>query len=132
MEPFPGQEDWWKRIDSYANKFPEAGIIGCKLLYPLRNENEKYYPLTIYYCVDCFLVQVSNVISVDVLFREKYFFFSSAISTLVDHFKEFADEIYEIFLKDKYHPSVLEIGSNDGVLLKPLLLFRFSLSDSRE
>ena len=37
------------------------------------NENEKYYPLTIYYCEDCFLVQVSNVISVDVLFREKYF-----------------------------------------------------------
>ena len=34
-------------------------------------ENEKYYSLTIYYCADCFLVQVSNVISVDVLFREK-------------------------------------------------------------
>jgi len=84
-------------------------------------KNEKYYPLTIYYCEDCFLVQVSNVISVDVLFREKYFFFSSAISTLVNHFKKFANEIYDSYLKNKKEPSCLEIGCNDGVLLKPLM-----------
>ena len=58
-------------------------------------KDEKYYPLIIDYCNDCYLVQVRNVISVDILFKEKYFFFSSAIDTLVDHFKEFADEIYE-------------------------------------
>ena len=84
-------------------------------------ENERYYPLTIDYCADCFLVQVSNVISVDVLFREKYFFFSSAISTLVDHFKKFASEIYVSYLKNKKELSCLEIGCNDGVLLKPLM-----------
>ena len=82
--------------------------------------HEKYYPLTISFCQDCFLVQVDNVISVDVLFKEKYFFFSSAIGTLLSHFKTFADEIYERFLKDKQKPLVLEIGCNDGVLIKPL------------
>ena len=43
MEPFPGQEAWWKRLDSYVTRFPEAGILGCKLLYPARDENENYY-----------------------------------------------------------------------------------------
>ena len=83
-------------------------------------KNEKFYPLTISFCRDCFLVQVGNVISVDVLFKEKYFFFSSAIGTLVSHFKLFADEIFDSFLTDKQNPSALEIGCNDGVLLKPL------------
>ena len=43
MKSFPGKEDWWKLIETYVNKFPEAGILGCKLLYPMRNENEEYY-----------------------------------------------------------------------------------------
>ena len=81
--------------------------------------HEKYYPLTLNFCRDCYLVQVSNVVSADVLFKNNYFFFSSAIGTLVDHFKEYAREIYERFLKKKSQPSILEIGCNDGVLLKP-------------
>jgi SAM-dependent methyltransferase len=55
----------------------------------------------------------------DVLFKN-YFFFSSAIETLVDHFKCFAQEIHERFLKGKQKPSAFELGCNDGVLLKPL------------
>jgi len=82
--------------------------------------HEKYYPLTLNFCRDCYLVQVSEVVSADVLFKENYFFFSSAIRTLVDHFKEFAQETYERFLKKISQPSILEIGCNDGVLLKPL------------
>jgi len=82
--------------------------------------NEKYYPLTINFCRNCYLVQVGSVVSVEILFKEKYFFYSSAINTLVEHFNKFADEIYNTFLKDKKEPSVLEIGCNDGVLLRPL------------
>jgi len=81
---------------------------------------EKYYPLKLNFCKDCYLVQVSDVVSADTLFKNNYFFFSSAIRTLVDHFKDFAREIYDRFLKDRPDPSILEIGCNDGVLLKPL------------
>lgn len=81
--------------------------------------HEKYYPLTLNFCQDCYLVQVSNVVSADILFKNNYFFFSSAIRTLVDHFKEYAREIHERFLKKISQPSILEIGCNDGVLLKP-------------
>ena len=82
--------------------------------------NEKYYPLDLNFCRDCCLIQVSNVVPAEVLFQENYFFFSSAIGTLVDHFKEFARETYERFLQGIPQASALEIGCNDGVLLKPL------------
>ncbi|MFH1287430.1 MAG: class I SAM-dependent methyltransferase [bacterium] len=80
---------------------------------------EKYYPLTLNFCEDCCLVQVSDVVSADLLFKNDYFFFSSAIGTLVEHFKEYAKEIYERFLKKISQPLILEIGCNDGVLLRP-------------
>jgi SAM-dependent methyltransferase len=38
---------------------------------------------------------------------------------LVNHFADFAFETKERFLKDRKHPSVFELGCNDGVLLKP-------------
>ena len=82
--------------------------------------DEKYYPLTLNFCRDCNLVQVSNVVSAEVLFHENYFFYSSAIHTLVEHFKTFAEETYNRFLENLSNPSALEIGCNDGVLLKPL------------
>jgi len=81
---------------------------------------EKYYPFALNLCQDCFLVQINNVVPAEVLFKDNYFFFSSSIGTLVDHFKSFAQETYERFLKDKKNTSAFELGCNDGVLLKPL------------
>ena len=81
-------------------------------------QKEKFYPLTLNFCEKCFLVQVSNVVPGEVLFKN-YFYFSSAIKTLVNHLAEFAKETYQRFLKDRPSPSVFEIGCNDGVMLKP-------------
>ena len=103
------------RILDFGN-FPLAGGFLKEEDFP----NEKYYPFDLNLCKDCFLVQISNVVPAEVLFKENYFFFSSAIGTLVDHFKSFAQETYERFLKDKKKPSAFELGCNDGVLLKPL------------
>ena len=109
------QGDNLDKILDFGN-FPLAGAFLKKIDFP----DERYYPLDIYFCNDCYLVQVGHIISADVLFKEHYFFFSSAISTLVEHFKKFAQDVYEQFLKLKHQPIVLEIGCNDGVLLKPL------------
>jgi methylation protein EvaC len=96
--------------------FPLAGGFLKEEDFP----NEKYYPFNLNICQDCFLVQISDVVPAEVLFKENYFFFSSAIGTLVDHFKNFAQEAFNRFLKDKKNPSAFELGCNDGVLLKPL------------
>jgi len=79
---------------------------------------EKFYPLELNFCNDCTLVQVSNVVAADVLFKN-YFYFSSSIKTLITHLADFAKEAHERFLSKVDKPSVFEIGCNDGVLLKP-------------
>ena len=76
-------------------------------------DDEKRYPLRLFFCEECCAVQVADVIEPDTLFRD-YFYFSSSIGTLRQHFKEYADDVYHRFLPK----SVLEIGCNDGVLLK--------------
>lgn len=103
------------KILDFGN-FPLAGGFLKEEDFP----NEKYYPFNLNLCQDCFLVQISDVVPAEVLFKENYFFFSSAIGTLVDHFKSFAQETHDRFLKDKKNPSAFELGCNDGVLLKPL------------
>lgn len=79
---------------------------------------EKFYPLELNFCNDCTLVQVSNVVPAEVLFKN-YFYFSSSIKTLVTHLADFASEVRERFLRDVKDPSVFELGCNDGVMLKP-------------
>ncbi|MEK7458016.1 MAG: class I SAM-dependent methyltransferase [Patescibacteria group bacterium] len=81
-------------------------------------ENEKFYPLQICFCPKCYLLQVSDVVATEVLYKD-YFYFSSAIKTLVDHFIQYAEEMKQIF-PDAGKRLIVELGCNDGVFLKPL------------
>jgi SAM-dependent methyltransferase len=75
---------------------------------------EKFYPLELYRCLDCSLVQVLHLISPEELFND-YRYLSSV--SLTKHFTEYAVNVVKRFdLKNKL---ILEIGSNDGVLLTP-------------
>ncbi len=81
-------------------------------------QDEKKYPLSIYVCPFCGLVQIMDVIPPNTLF-EHYLFSSSTIQYLVNHFINYAK-----WLNDNYHPDlVIEFGCNDGVLLEPLRKF---------
>ncbi len=78
-------------------------------------EQEKQFPLPIHICRQCGLVQTMHVVPAEVLFTD-YCFSASTISTLVSHFKEYAQ-----WLKSNYNPNfVVEFGSNDGILQVPL------------
>ena len=78
--------------------------------------NEKKYPLQVYFCKNCSLVQILDVIDQDTLFFN-YKYLSSVTKTLREHFLNYAKEIKSRFLKED--DLVVEIGSNDGVLLQP-------------
>jgi methylation protein EvaC len=80
--------------------------------------SEATYPLRLCFCRDCFAVQVIDKVSANVLF-EDYFYFSSSIKTLRDHFRAYAAEVTSRFLDPK-RSTVIEIGCNDGILLLPL------------
>ena len=89
-------------------------------LKPEGFENEKYYPLRLFYCEQCYGLQVVDKVDSAVLF-EDYFYFSSSINTLRNHFKQYADEVTSQFLKAPLRDAkILEFGCNDGVLLRPL------------
>lgn len=91
---------------------PSAGGF---LRSPADFEAEKTYPLPIYVCQDCALVQILNPIDPNILFKD-YAFSSSTVGPLIKHFENYAGWMHE-----RYAPnSVLEFGCNDGVLLKPL------------
>ncbi len=77
-------------------------------------------PLTISLCSECELLQCNEVISSDTLFKKGYFYFSSMIPFLVNHFQSFANMIKENYGKKDMKQLVLEIGCNDGVLLRNL------------
>jgi methylation protein EvaC len=79
---------------------------------------ESYYPLRLFFCSDCFAVQVIDKVDAEVLFKD-YFYFSSSIKTLREHFSEYAKEVTTRFLKPE-SSTVIEFGCNDGVLLRPL------------
>jgi SAM-dependent methyltransferase len=81
-------------------------------------KEEKFFPLDLNFCNECSLVQVSNIVPAETMFKN-YFYFSSSIKTLVEHMKEYAKEVNQRFLRGRTNPSVFEIGCNDGVMLKP-------------
>lgn len=94
--------------------FPLAGAF----LKPEQIPDERVYPMGMQFCRTCTNVQVDTVIPMDVLFKN-YFYFSSAIQTLKDHFGQLAEELAARFVKPK-ESLVVEIGCNDGVLLRHL------------
>jgi methylation protein EvaC len=73
---------------------------------------EKTYPLRLGFCPQCLSLQVLDRIGQEKLFS-RYFYRSSSIKTVREHFKAFAGEMVRRFAPS----SVLEIGCNDGVAL---------------
>lgn len=39
----PYEDKWFEKVLSYVDKYPEAGMFGCLLLYPAKNSDNKYY-----------------------------------------------------------------------------------------
>jgi hypothetical protein len=77
---------------------------------------EQRFPLEIYLCRECYLVQLLDVVSASDIFGEYHYTSSSSIA-LVNHFKKFTSSIVNDFeLKDK--DLVVDIGCNDGVTLE--------------
>jgi len=77
---------------------------------------EPKFPLRLFWCHDCFLVQLLDIVDKEYLFKN-YFYMTSASRPIVEHFTKYAQEIYKEFLQGLDDPFVVEIGSNDGSLL---------------
>jgi len=78
---------------------------------------EPIYPLQVWFCHDCALVQLCDIPSKEEMFSD-YQFFSTGVGNTPKHFQEYAQELKSKFLKSG--DFVVEVGGNDGVLLVEL------------
>lgn len=83
---------------------------------------EKYYPLKVKVCDQCWLVQTEDYAGADELFSDDYAYFSSTSTSWLAHARRFSEESVERFRLDETS-LVIEIASNDGYLLKNYLEF---------
>jgi SAM-dependent methyltransferase len=77
---------------------------------------EPFYPLRALVCHECFLVQLEDYETPDVIFSE-YAYFSSYSTTWLEHSKRYAEMAIERFGLDE-RSQVVELASNDGYLLQ--------------
>ncbi len=80
------------------------------------NEMEPFYPLHVYVCEKCLLVQLQEYVSPETIFTE-YAYFSSYSDTWLQHAKAYTDMIVERF-NIGAQSQVVELASNDGYLLQ--------------
>lgn len=80
------------------------------------NQMEPFYPLHVYVCENCFLVQLEEYVSPQAIFGE-YAYFSSYSDTWLRH-----AEAYTELMVERYNigtqSQVIELASNDGYLLQ--------------
>jgi len=78
---------------------------------------EELYPLTVYVCRACWLMQISEFHTAPDMFSGEYLYFSSYAKSWVQHAARFCRNATERFdLNEKSF--VVEIASNDGYLLQ--------------
>ncbi|MFH1734175.1 MAG: class I SAM-dependent methyltransferase [bacterium] len=78
---------------------------------------ELYFPLKLYVCTRCWLVQTEDYARADELFTGDYAYFSSVSQSWLDHAARYAEKITER-LGLNSDSFVIEIASNDGYLLR--------------
>jgi len=80
------------------------------------NSQETSYPLDVYFCDDCALVQLGFVVPPEFMFRE-YPYLSGTTNTLPEHFRRLAaDSVQRLGIPPG--ALVVDIGSNDGTFLR--------------
>ena len=80
------------------------------------NKKELFYPLRVFVCSKCFLVQLEEYQSPKNIFTE-YAYMSSFSESMLSHVKEFVEKTIEKFNLGE-ESQVVEIASNDGYLLQ--------------
>lgn len=80
------------------------------------NNMEPFYPLHVYVCENCFLVQLQEYVSPDDIFTE-YAYYSSYSDSWLEHVKNYTDMIVDRLKLDE-QSRVIELASNDGYLLQ--------------
>jgi hypothetical protein len=81
-----------------------------------QNHMEPFYPLHVWVCEKCYLVQLEEYVSVESIFTE-YAYYSSYSTSWLDHARRYTEAMIQRFKLGK-DQLVVELASNDGYLLQ--------------
>jgi len=79
-------------------------------------ESEDFYPLQVYRCPNCGLVQLKDIVPAEKLFSSYDYVTGETSNSLPKHFQDYAKKALTDLNKEE--PFIVGIGSNDGTLLK--------------
>ena len=91
--------------------------IANAFLTPDQFAAEFFYELKVGACPSCRMVQLAELVDPALMFHEHYAFFSGTSTGMTAHFAELAETLRSRYLSGD-DPFVVEIGSNDGILLQ--------------
>ncbi|REJ67940.1 MAG: class I SAM-dependent methyltransferase [Planctomycetota bacterium] len=91
--------------------------IANGFLQPKQFASEYFFELKVGVCEACGMVQLTERVDPEQLFHDNYAYFSSISTRMAAHFEQFAADVKSRYLVDE-DPLVVEIGSNDGILLR--------------
>jgi hypothetical protein len=80
------------------------------------HQAEKFYPLHVYVCGECFLVQLAHDLAPDEIFTSEYAYFSSFSESWLAHAAAYVEKM-TARLQLTRSSRVVELASNDGYLL---------------
>ena len=83
-------------------------------------QNEYTFEMKVGFCEKCNMVQLVEQPDREKMFHENYAFFSSTSNYMISHFNAFAESVISLqSLNEKSF--VVEVGSNDGIMLQNFL-----------
>lgn len=108
--------------DSEYKPFVDFGMMPIANAFALQDKLQAEYKfdMKVGFCDVCKMVQLVEQPDREMMFHENYAFFSSTSSYMEQHFKEFSSSVSRLQSLDK-NSFVVEIGSNDGIMLHNFL-----------
>ena len=101
------------------NPFVDFGSMPIANAFSTKKElkNEYFFPMKVGFCETCKMVQLLEQPDREKMFHDSYAFFSSTSNYMINHFKKFANAVSILQSLDE-KSFVVEIGSNDGIMLQ--------------
>lgn len=81
-------------------------------------KDEYFFPMEIGYSEISRMFQLIEQPAPEKMFHDQYAFYSSTSSFMAQHFKQFANQVIQSGYLTKESPFVIELGCNDGIMLK--------------
>jgi SAM-dependent methyltransferase len=92
--------------------------LGNGFLLPSQVDDEYFFPMEIGYSEVSMMFQLIEQPAAEKMFHDHYAFYSSTSNFMAQHFKQFAHQVIQSGYLAKDDPFVVELGCNDGIMLK--------------